>query len=51
MKQLIENKRRRRALIATLLRFSTPRTPFSNRQCVPIRNGRKRLKTKEGDAV
>jgi len=29
MTQLIENKPRRRALIATLLRFSPPRAPFS----------------------
>src|SRR5271156_1692919 len=41
MTQLIENKRRRRALIATLLHFS-------NRHSLPIRNGRKSLRTKEG---
>jgi hypothetical protein len=41
MTQLIENKRRRRALIATL-------SHFSNLHIVPIRNGRNLLKTKEG---
>jgi hypothetical protein len=42
MTQLIENKPRRRALIATL-------SHFSNRHSAPIRNGRKLLRTKEGD--
>jgi hypothetical protein len=51
MTQLIENKPPRPALIATLLRFSPPRAPFSNRQRTPIKNGRKLLKIKESDVL